>query len=50
MYLYRGLLASTSLGKEEEIDEESNKNDIEWRAYSQKSDVSLTNSSMYFYL
>ena len=50
MYLYRGYSATTLLGKGEEVEKESSKNDIKRRAYSQKSDVSHTNSTMYFLL
>ena len=49
MYLFRGHSASMSIGKGEEVDEESN-NEIERRASSQKSDAPHTNSFMYFFL
>ena len=50
MYLFRDHSASTSLGKGEREDDESSKNDIKRRAFSQESDVPHTNSSMYFFL
>ena len=43
MYLCRDHSVSTSLGKGELVDEESNKNDIETSACSQKSDVRQAN-------
>ena len=43
MYLYRDHEASTSLQKGEGVDKESNKNDIERKAWSQISDVPHTN-------
>ena len=50
MFLYKGYLASTTLGKWKGIDKEGNKNNLERRDYNQKRDVPHTNSSMYFFL
>ena len=44
MYLYKCHSTSTSLGKVERVDKEINKNDIERRECSQKSDVPHTNA------